>query len=295
MMYGLLPESNVNPTHFPSALFHTRKGSIPAGPKQRRRSSEAESTAFLFSVPSAPAPSLQPGRPEQEQEVRPCFHPADTPVGRYRACSEIADFLLMAWTSLFPILLRPAGTHPALPIPLLGTALLFFASEPIFYLRSLFTSPNLSQQEMKVNRARLTFQQPTVANWVFYPFLRFPCPGMSAHAAPLHISRWTFKGGRATPNRGMPPPFQPSSWSCAQNRHPTPLGNRPYGIISGRGCQACGPGQKSSRRALLCGCFIWFYRPRHSSGRRRLRSCSAASMVRSMASLSRFSVPFSTR
>lgn len=85
MMYGLLPESNVNPTHFPSALFHTRKGSIPAGPKQRRRSSEAESTAFLFSVPSAPAPSLQPGRPEQEQEVRPCFHPADTPVGRYRS------------------------------------------------------------------------------------------------------------------------------------------------------------------------------------------------------------------
>ncbi|CAN4024498.1 hypothetical protein NOIMNB_NOIMNB_03875, partial [Dysosmobacter welbionis] len=79
---------------------------------------------------------------------RPRFHPADTPAGRYRACSEIADFLLMAWTSLFPILLRPAGTHPALPIPLLGTALLFFASEPIFYLRSLFTSPNLSQQEM---------------------------------------------------------------------------------------------------------------------------------------------------
>ena len=140
MMYGLLPESNVNPTHFPSALFHTRKGSIPAGPKQRRRSSEAESTAFLFSVPSAPAPSLQPGRPEQEQEVRPCFHPADTPVGRYRACSEIADFLLTAWTSLFPILLRPAGTHPAFPIPPPGTALLFFANRPIFSLGSLFTS-----------------------------------------------------------------------------------------------------------------------------------------------------------
>ena len=92
MMYGLLPESNVNPTHFPSALFHTRKGSIPAGPKQRRRSQAASSTAFLFSVPSAPAPSLQPGPPEQE--VRPRFHPANTPAGRYRACSEIADFLI---------------------------------------------------------------------------------------------------------------------------------------------------------------------------------------------------------
>jgi len=135
MMYGLLPESNVNPTHFPSALFHTRKGSIPAGPKQRRRSSEAESTAFLFSVPSAPAPSLQPGRPEQEQEVRPCFHPADTPAGRYRACSEIADFLLTAWTSLFPILLRPAGTHPAFPIPPPGTSPSLFRKQANFFSR----------------------------------------------------------------------------------------------------------------------------------------------------------------
>lgn len=202
MMYGLLPESNVNPTHFPSALFHTRKGSIPAGPKQRRRSSEAESTAFLFSVPSAPAPSLQPGRPEQEQEVRPCFHPADTPVGRYRACSEIADFLLTAWTSLFPILLRPAGTHPAFPIPPPGTALLFFANRPIFSLGSLFTFPNLSQQEMKVNRARLTFRQPTVANWVFYPFFEVSMPrNVRSRCAAAHITL-DFQGGPGNTKQG---------------------------------------------------------------------------------------------
>ena len=184
MMYGLLPESNVNPTHFPSALFHTRKGSIPAGPKQRRRSPATSSTAFLFSVSSAPAPSLQPGPPEQEQELRPRFHPADTPAGRYRACSEIADFLLTVWTSLFPILLRPAGTHPALPIPLPGT------------------SPNLSQQEMKVNRARLTFRQPTVANWVFYPFFEVSMPrNVRSRCAAAHITL-DFQGGPGNTKQG---------------------------------------------------------------------------------------------
>ena len=164
---------------------------------------------------------------------------------------------------------------------------------------------------MKVNRVRLTFRQPTVANWVFYPFfevsiplnVRFMLPTAAlqqlpdqlAHAAPLHISRWTFKGGRATPNRGMPPLFSPAAGFARRTGIPPRLEIGPMVSSPAGAVKPAGPEQKSSRRALLCGCLIWFYRPRHSSGRRRLRSCSAASMVRSMASLSRFSVPFSTR
>lgn len=63
-----------------------------------------------------------------------------------------------------------------------------------------------------------------------------------------------------------------------------------------RGCRVRGPGQKTAAEQCSAAVYgLFFYRPRHSSGRRRLRSCSAASMVRNMASLSRFSVPFSTR
>ena len=51
------------------------------------------------------------------------------------------------------------------------------------------------------------------------------------------------------------------------------------------------PGPRNSRGPV----FFCFYRPRHCSGRRRLRSCSARSISESIAALSRFSVPLSTR
>ena len=87
------------------------------------------------------------------------------------------------------------------------------------------------------------------------------------------------------------PLSQPGIRFCSQDRHPhTSLGNQQQNTIPGERCQVrFQKGRKEQAAEQMLRSLpqlIGFYRPRHSSGRRRLRSCSAASMVRSMASLS---------
>jgi len=55
---------------------------------------------------------------------------------------------------------------------------------------------------MKVNRARLTFRQPTVANWVFYPFFEVSMPrNVRSRCAAAHITL-DFQGGPGSTKQG---------------------------------------------------------------------------------------------